>query len=74
MEKVDTTHFIKHKNEDMLIVQIYIVVIIFSSTDESLCNEFSSCLNNEFETSMMGELKYFLGLKTKQNEKGIFIT
>ncbi|KAH9783348.1 Integrase catalytic domain-containing protein [Citrus sinensis] len=27
----------------------------------------------EFEMSMMGELKYFLGLQIKQNEEGIFI-
>ena len=35
--------------------------------------EFSSCMNNEFEMSMMGELKYFLGLQIKQNDEGIFI-
>ncbi|KAH9751265.1 hypothetical protein KPL71_014224 [Citrus sinensis] len=35
--------------------------------------EFSSCMSKEFEMSMMGELKYFLGLQIKQNEEGIFI-
>ena len=30
-------------------------------------------MNKEFEMSMMGELKYFLGLQIKQNEEGIFI-
>ncbi|KAH9716551.1 hypothetical protein KPL71_021497 [Citrus sinensis] len=35
--------------------------------------DFSSCLSQEFEMSMMGELKYFLGLQIKQNEEGIFI-
>ena len=30
-------------------------------------------MSNEFEMSMMGELKYFLGLQIKQNEEGIFI-
>ncbi|KAH9697094.1 hypothetical protein KPL71_023469 [Citrus sinensis] len=35
--------------------------------------EFSLCMSKEFEMSMMGELKYFLGLQIKQNEEGIFI-
>ncbi|KAH9705479.1 hypothetical protein KPL70_011888 [Citrus sinensis] len=35
--------------------------------------EFSSCMSKEFEMSMMGELKYFLGLQIKQYEEGIFI-
>ena len=30
-------------------------------------------MSEEFETSMMGELKYFLGLQIKQNEEEIFI-
>ena len=30
-------------------------------------------MSKEFEISMMGELKYFLGLQIKQNEERIFI-
>ncbi|KAH9724999.1 hypothetical protein KPL70_007704 [Citrus sinensis] len=73
MGKADTTLFVKHKNQDILIVQIYVDDIIFGSTNELLCKEFSSCMSKEFEMSMMGELKYFLGLQIKQNEEGIFI-
>ncbi|KAH9725866.1 hypothetical protein KPL70_008032 [Citrus sinensis] len=73
MGKTDTTLFVKHKNQDILIVQIYVDDIIFGSTNELLCKEFSSCMSKEFEMSMMGELKYFLGLQIKQNEEGIFI-
>ena len=62
MGKADTTIFVKHKNQDILIVQIYVDDIIFCSTNELLCKEFSSCMSKEFEMSMMGELKYFLGL------------
>ncbi|KAH9685489.1 Integrase catalytic domain-containing protein [Citrus sinensis] len=44
------------------------------TTRSSLRNTyFSSCMSQEFEMSMMGELKYFLGLQIKQNEEGIFI-
>ncbi|KAH9794255.1 hypothetical protein KPL71_004834 [Citrus sinensis] len=73
MGKADTTLFVKHKNQDILIVQIYVDDIIFGSTNELLCKEFSLCMSKEFEMSMMGELKYFIGLQIKQNEEGIFI-
>ncbi|KAH9750255.1 hypothetical protein KPL71_013814 [Citrus sinensis] len=73
MGKADTTLFVKHKNQDILIVQIYVDDIIFGSTNELLCKDFSSRMSQEFEMSMMGELKYFLGLQIKQNEEGIFI-
>ncbi|KAH9698134.1 hypothetical protein KPL71_023896 [Citrus sinensis] len=73
MGKANTTLFVKHKNQDILIVQIYVDDIIFGSTNELLCKDFSSCMSQEFEMSMMGELKYFLGLQIKQNEEGIFI-
>ncbi|KAH9800792.1 hypothetical protein KPL71_000795 [Citrus sinensis] len=73
MGKADTTLFVKHKNQDILIVQIYVDDIIFGSTNELLCKDFSSCMSQEFEMSMMGELKYFLGLQIKQNEEEIFI-
>ena len=62
MGKTDTTFFIKHKNQDILIVQIYIDDIIFGSTNEFLCKNVSSCMSKKFEMSVMGELKYFLEL------------
>ncbi|KAH9672026.1 protein ALUMINUM SENSITIVE 3 [Citrus sinensis] len=71
--KADTTLFVKYKNQDIFIVQIYVDDIIFGSTNELLCKKFSSCMSKEFEMSMMGELKYFLGLQIKQNKEGIFI-
>ena len=57
MRKADTTLFVKHKNKDVLVFQIYVDNIIFGSTNELLCKEFLSCMSNEFEMSMMGELK-----------------
>ena len=45
MEKADTTLFIKNKNEDILIIQIYVDDIIFGSTNKSLCKEFLSCMS-----------------------------
>lgn len=73
MGKADATFFVKHKSQYLLIVQIYVNNIIFDSTNESLCKEFSTCMSKEFEISMMGKLKYVLRLQIEQNNKGIFI-
>ena len=56
-----------------MVVQIYVDDIIFGATDVSLCEDFSKCMRNEFEMSMMGELNFFLGLQIKQSKEGIFI-
>ena len=58
--KADATLFIKHKNQDILIVQIYVDDIIFDSINEFLCKE--------FKMSMMRQLKYLLGLQIKQTD------
>ena len=60
-EKVDTTLFIKRKDKEILVIQIYIDNIIFGSTNENLCQEFVKLVQGEFEMSMMGELTFFLG-------------
>ena len=73
MGKIDTTLFIKQKDNDMLIVQIYVDDIIFGATNVSLCEEFAKYMHSEFEMSMMGELNFFLGLQIKQLKKGTFI-
>ena len=56
-----------------MLVQIYVDDIVFGSTNEALCQEFSLLMTNKFEMSLMGELKYFLGLQIKQLEHGTFI-
>ena len=63
--QVDTTLFIKKSNHNLLIIQIYIDDIIFGATNHCLCEEFSKLMQGEFEMSMMGELKFFLGLQIK---------
>jgi len=57
-----------------LLVQIYVDDIIFGSTNDPLCKEFSKDMQGEFEMSMMGELNFFLGLQIKQTKNGIFIS
>ena len=56
---VDTTLFIKKVDKDILLVQIYVDDIIFGSTNENMCEEFSRTMQKEFEMSMMGKLTFF---------------
>ena len=70
---MDTTLFIKKKWVDIIVVQIYVDDIIFGVTNDLLCQEFSKCMHNEFEMSMIGKLNFFLGLQIKQTKDGIFI-
>ncbi|EOY19086.1 Cysteine-rich RLK (RECEPTOR-like protein kinase) 8, putative [Theobroma cacao] len=70
---IDTTLFIKKYLNDLIVFQIYVDDIVFCVTNEALCKNFAKEMQGEFDMSMMGELKYFLGLQIKQSEKGIFI-
>ena len=70
---ISTQLFRKIHNQDLLIVQVYVDDIIFGSTNEKMCEDFSNLMQSEFEMSMMGELCFFLGLQIKQQEDGSFI-
>jgi len=61
--QVDTTLFRRTLEKDILVVKNYVDDIIFASINASLCKEFSKLMHDEFEMSMMGELKFFLGIQ-----------
>nr|GEW02552.1 copia protein [Tanacetum cinerariifolium] len=69
---VDNTLFTKKKSSNLIIVQIYVDDIIFGSTCQDICDEFSKIMDDELKMSMMGELNFFHGLQIKQMEDGIF--
>nr|GEU84963.1 hypothetical protein [Tanacetum cinerariifolium] len=58
---------------DILLVQIYVDDIIFGSTNPNLSKRFEKLMHSKFEISMMGELKFFLGIQIHQSPRGIFI-
>nr|GEV60677.1 retrovirus-related Pol polyprotein from transposon TNT 1-94 [Tanacetum cinerariifolium] len=72
MGMVDFKLCTKKKSSNLIIVQIYVDDIIFGSTSQEMCDEFSKTMHDEFEMSMMGELNFFHGLQIKQIEDGIF--
>ncbi|GKD05815.1 putative ribonuclease H-like domain-containing protein, partial [Tanacetum coccineum] len=71
--KIDQTLFIKKQKRDILLIQVYVDDIIFSSTNKELCTEFEKLMHDKFQMSSIGELNFFLGLQVKQREYGIFI-
>nr|GEU52530.1 retrovirus-related Pol polyprotein from transposon TNT 1-94 [Tanacetum cinerariifolium] len=70
---IDPTLFITKYRGDILLVQIYVDDIIFGSTDPKLSKQFEKLMHNKFEMSMMGEMKFFLGIQIHQSPRGIFI-
>ncbi|GJT90287.1 retrovirus-related pol polyprotein from transposon TNT 1-94 [Tanacetum coccineum] len=70
---IDPTLFITKHGEDILLVQIYVDDIIFGSTNPKLSKRFEKLMHSKFDMSMMGELKFFLGIQIHQSPRGIFI-
>ena len=60
--KADQILFIKRKDGELTIAQVYVDDIIFRSTKDELAHDFSKLMQAEFEMSMIGELTHFLGL------------
>ena len=58
----------------MIISEVYVDNIIFGSDDDRLSQQFSKIMQKEFEMSLLGELRFFLGLQISQQENGIFIS
>ncbi|GJW59725.1 retrovirus-related pol polyprotein from transposon TNT 1-94 [Tanacetum coccineum] len=70
---IDPTLFTRRHGGDILLVQVYVDDIIFRSTNPDFSKHFANLMKNNFEMSMMGELKFFLGLQVHQSPRGIFI-
>ena len=70
---IDPTLFINKKGDDILLVQVYVDDIIFGSTNLKLSKKFEKLMHSKFEMSMMGELKFFLGIQIHQSPRGIFL-
>nr|GEX34572.1 uncharacterized mitochondrial protein AtMg00810-like [Tanacetum cinerariifolium] len=70
---IDTTHFIKKKGKHIMLIKIYVDDIIFGLTNPKYYTKFSDLMVKRFEMSMMGEMKFFLGLQVNQFLNGIFI-
>nr|GEW50904.1 retrovirus-related Pol polyprotein from transposon TNT 1-94 [Tanacetum cinerariifolium] len=70
---IDPTQFMIRYGEDIMLVQIYVDDISFSSTNPKYSTRFEKLMHIRFEMSLMGEMKFFLGLQIHQSPSGIFI-
>ncbi|GJR12966.1 retrovirus-related pol polyprotein from transposon TNT 1-94 [Tanacetum coccineum] len=69
----DPTLFTRRHGNDILLVQIYIDDIIFGLTKPVFAKKIEKLMKDNFEMSMIGEMKFFLGLQVHQSPRGIFI-
>ena len=72
--RADNNLYMKIEHENMIIIEVYVDDIIFGSNDDRLSQQFSKNMQKEFEMSLLGELRFFLGLQISQQENGIFIS
>lgn len=71
--KINNKLFLKARERNMLIVQVYVDDIIFGATTSFLCDKFARLMSSEFEMSMMRELNFFFGLQIKHGAAGATI-
>ncbi|GJT49100.1 retrovirus-related pol polyprotein from transposon TNT 1-94 [Tanacetum coccineum] len=67
---IDPTLFMIRYGEDILLVQIYVDDIIFRTTNPKFSKIFEKLMHNRFEMSLMGEMKFFLGLQIHRSPRG----
>ncbi len=69
----DNNLYLKKIENGLLIIIVFVDDIIFGGNDEA-SDKFLEDMKNDFEMSMIGEMKFFLGLQIVQNKEGIFIS
>ena len=63
---LDPTLFTKTYDGELFVCQIYVDDIIFGYTYKRYSDEFGHMMQEQYQMSMMGELKFFLGLQICQ--------
>ena len=74
---VDSSLYLKEIENGLLIIVIFVDDLIFGGNDEASEEEsdmFVEEMKNEFEMSMIGDIKFFLGLQIVENSDDIFIS
>jgi hypothetical protein len=71
---LDPTLFTKYYDDALFICQIYVDDIIFGCTNKKYSEEFAFLMSEQYQMSMMGELKFFLRLQIRQQRNGTFIS
>ncbi|XP_019095657.1 PREDICTED: uncharacterized protein LOC109130515 [Camelina sativa] len=70
----DAALYTKKKEEDVLIVSLYVDDLIITGNNVQLINTFKENMKSEFEMTDLGLLNYFLGMEVNQDDRGIFLS
>ncbi|GAA0161970.1 transmembrane signal receptor [Lithospermum erythrorhizon] len=71
---VDNTLFIRKEKGNIMVTQIYVDNIVFGGVSDQMVKQFVQQIEGEFEMSMVGEMKYLLGIQINQMKDSIFIS
>jgi len=69
----EATLYVKLKDNDVLIVSLYVDDILVTGSNELLVEEFKQEMMNVFEMTDLGLMTYFLGMEVKQSQNEVFI-
>lgn len=67
----DHTLFVKKEQDKIIFVSLYVDDLIYVGNDHVLCEAFKKSMQQEFEMTDLGQMKYFLGVEVNQNSEGI---
>jgi len=67
------TLYVKLKDNDVLIVSLYVDDLLVIGSNELLVEEFKQEMMNVFEMIDLGLMTYFLGMEVKQSQNEVFI-
>ena len=63
----------KRIGKKLLLVCLYVDDLIYTGDDENICICFKLSMQQEFEMTDLGKMKFFLGVEVYQNEGGIHL-
>jgi len=69
----EATLYVKLKDNDVLIVSLYVDDLLVTGSNELLVEEFKQEMMNVFEMTDLGLMTYFLGMEVKQSKNEVFI-
>ncbi|KAL8160151.1 hypothetical protein V2J09_001688, partial [Rumex salicifolius] len=67
------TLFILQKDDDVLLVSLYVDDVMYTSSNEKLIREFKENMQAVFEMTDLGKMRFFLGVEVNQTANGVFI-
>ncbi|KAL4567103.1 hypothetical protein LXL04_022677 [Taraxacum kok-saghyz] len=67
----DHTMFVKTEQDKIIFVSLYVDDLIYAGNDQALCESFKKSMQQEFEMTDLGQMKFFLGVEVNQNSEGI---